>query len=51
VKLSLKISPPFISQKHGKENRLNWGTILFVVLKETDKHRRGFGGKEEEAQC
>ena len=51
VKLSLKISPPFILQKYSKENRLNWGTILFVVPKETDKHKRGFGEKEEEAKC
>ena len=51
VKLSLKISPPFISQKHSKENRLNRGAILFVVPKETDKHWRGFGGKEEETRC
>jgi len=35
----------------AKKYRLNWGAILFVVLKETDKHRRGFGGKEEEARC
>ena len=40
-KLSLKISPPFISQKHSKENRPNWGEILFVVPKETDKHNTG----------
>ena len=51
VKLSLKISPPFIHIKRNKENRLNWGAILFVVPKETNKHRRGFGEKEEEAQC
>jgi len=51
VKLNLHISPPFISQKQSKENRLNWGAILFVVPKETDNHRRGFGEKEEEARC
>ena len=51
VKLSYKISPPFISQKRSKENRLNWEAILFVVPKETDKHRRGFEEKEEEARC
>jgi len=45
VKLNLQISPPFISQKQSKENRLNRGAILFVVPKETDKHRRGFGEK------
>jgi len=45
-------SSPYIlsHKKHSKENRLNWGAILFVFPKETDKHRRGLGGKEEEAR-